>query len=129
ALLRGRAAGVAHAGVIGNLREAAGRPDPALAERGHAELAGASGPGLREGPDQLRRQVEHDAGLELAAVVSGLVEERAGIHARVPVQHADEQPEARLELTDRSAEVVAAVAVQDHQLANALAIQRSREIG
>src|SRR5690606_8436514 len=128
-LLRGGGAGVAHTGVIGDLREAAGRPGPALAERGHAELAGAAGPRLGERPDQLRREVEHDAGLELAAVVPGLLEEGAGVHARIPVQHADEQPEARLELADRAAEVVAAVPVQDHELAYALAVQGSGEVG
>ena len=91
-------------------------------------MARRAGAGLRQGPHQVGREMEHDAGLELARMVPQVGEKRLRIHHLVPVDQAQKQRHRRLELTDHLAEVIPTVPVQNDELRHALARERRRHV-
>src|SRR5829696_3823733 len=75
ALLGSRRIWVPDARVLGDLRPAARRPGPAIAQPGDREPSCAAVTGLAERKYQARRQMLHHARLELTGMIARLVEE------------------------------------------------------
>src|SRR4029077_6096423 len=84
------------AGVVRDLRPAAGCPGPAVAKPGNRKAPGASVARIAERQHELGGQVLYEARLHLTRVIAGLVEERARIDAGVPVDGAEKEPDLRL---------------------------------
>src|SRR6185437_5722374 len=111
---------IANARVVRDLRPSARRPRPLFTESLYPEAARRTGPGLGQGKNQLRCEMQHDARLQLAGMVAR-EKELLGVHHLVPVHAAQQNPRVPgLQFADHLAEVVTPVPVDDHQLGQAL---------
>src|ERR1043166_8386595 len=119
---------VADTRVARDLRPPAWCPGPPLAQRRDAEAPRLPLARFGEWAHERRRDVQHDARLELPGVITEIVEIVRRVHHLVPVRHTQEDLQARLQLPDRRAEIVAPVPVENHELADALALEAAREI-
>src|SRR5665213_899127 len=127
--LLGRCGGrIAGARVRRDTRPWSGSPGPAFAQArdGCLLLSAVAGVGQRQ--QQLWRDVLHDACLELAGVITRLVEILIRVNARPPVERAEKHARVRLQLADHLAEIISAMAIEDDELENSLALQHTREI-
>ena len=123
-------AGISRAGVGGQEMPGPGDLDPAFFDC--REPAGANRPGVRlvEG-DQIGEMGQSHACFHLAGVVVFLLEDRGVSVGRHLVPVAEEQVDRRgpVQLAEHPLQVVAAVAVEEQGLANAMSLQRFDQIG
>jgi hypothetical protein len=120
---RGGRLGVPDARVIGDLLPIAWGPGPSFAQRLDAEDPGASAAGFIEGKHQIRRDVLHYARLQLPRMISGIVEVLLARQHRPPIHDAQKHADAGLHFTNHRFEIVAAMTIDENELADVMGIQ------
>ena len=104
-------------------------PDPALAQPVDAKAQLAAVARLGERAHEIGGNAHHDARLELPGVVARLIKVAARVERLPPVEGTEKESRLRLQLAQHLLEIVAAMPVEDDELADARTFDHADEIG
>jgi len=130
ALLGGGLSRIPHPGVRGQQVPGPGDLDPSLLDRLEARGAGGAGVGIGK-MDEVAEKGEADAGLHLVGVVADALENLAQVVGPdlPPINQTNENGRLAVEFAQERLERVAAVGVEDDELADAVGLERADNLG